>query len=69
MFVCVFTSICLWHNVWDVTIRDEGEVEYVGGVVLAGQGVKDLAVNSHLDVVLLCVTHLTHKHIINTLRV
>lgn len=61
--MCVLTSICVRDDVEDVAVTDEGEVEDVGGVVLAGQRVKHLSVNSDLDVVPLCVTHLkTHTH-------
>lgn len=56
------TSIRVWHDVGDVPVRDECEVEDVGSVVLAGQRVKHLAVNSDLDVFALCVAHLQTTH-------
>lgn len=60
--VCVhvraLTSIRVGDDVGDVPVRDKGEVEDVGGVVLAGQRVEHLAVNSDLDVFPLRVTHL-----------
>lgn len=52
------TAVALWHYVGDVFVCDEGEVEDVSGVVMPGQGVKDLCMNSDLNVVPLCVTHL-----------
>lgn len=55
------TSISLGHDVGDVAVWSEGEVEDVGGVVLSGQRVKHLAVNSDLDVRPLSVTHLKNK--------
>lgn len=58
------TSICIWDDVEDLTVRNEGEVEDVGGVVLAGQRVEHLAVNSDLDVLPLCVTHLNNTQIL-----
>lgn len=58
----VFTSIRLWDDVGDVTVRHEGKMEDVGGAVLAGQRVEDLAVNSDLDVLPFCVAHLKHTH-------
>lgn len=60
MSVCVPTSIGHGDDLWDVAVGDKGEVEDVGGVVLTGQRVKHLAVNSDLDVLPLCVTHLKH---------
>lgn len=55
---CALTSIRVGDDVGDVAVRDKGEVEDIGGVVLAGQRVEHLAVNSDLDVFPLCVTHL-----------
>lgn len=64
------TSICLRDDVWDVTVRHKGKMENVGGLVLARQWVKNLTVNSDLDVLPFCVTHLKHKqthtHILKT---
>lgn len=62
--VCGLTSICLWDNVGDIAVRGKGEVEHVGGAVLAGQRVKHLAVNSDLDVLPLCVAHLKTQMIL-----
>ena len=60
--LCVLTSICVGNDVGDVSVWSEGEVEDVGGVVLAWQRVEHLAVNSDLDVLPLRVTHLKHTH-------
>lgn len=57
-----FTSICLRDDAGDVAVGYEGEMEDVGGLVLACQRVKNLTVNSDLDVLPFCVTHLKHKH-------
>lgn len=58
---CWFTSVSLGNDVGNVAVRSEGVVEDVGGVVLAGQRVKHLAVDSDLDVLPLRVTHLKRK--------
>lgn len=55
------TSICLWDDVGDVTVGHKGKMEDVGGLVLACQWVKNLTVNSDLDVLPFAVTHLKHK--------
>jgi hypothetical protein len=52
------TAVALWHYVGNVFVCDEGEVEDISGVVLPGQWVKNLCMNSDLDVLSLCVTHL-----------
>ena len=58
---CGLTSIGLGDDVGDVSLRGEGEVEHVGGVVLPGQRVHDLCVNSDLDVLPFRVAHLPHR--------
>lgn len=58
---CTFTSIRLWDDVGDVTVGHEGIMEDVGSLVLACQRVKNLTVNSDLDVLPFGVTHLK-KH-------
>lgn len=57
------TSIALRDHSWNGFLDLEGEVKDIGGVVLPGQRVEHLGVNSHLNVVSFGVTHLTKpKH-------
>lgn len=60
--VRAFTSICLWDDVGDVTVRHKGKMEDVGGLVLACQWVKNLTVNPDLYVLPFGVTHLKQTH-------
>lgn len=57
----MFTSICLWDDVGDVTVGHKGIMEDVGSLVLACQRVKNLTVNSDLDVLPFGVTHLNKQ--------
>lgn len=58
---CMFTSIRLWDDAGDVTVGHKGIMEDVGSLVLACQRVKNLTVNSDLDVLPFGVTHLEKK--------
>lgn len=61
LIVFAFTSVSLWDDVGDITVRHKGKMEDVGGLVLACQRVKNLTVNSDLDVHPLGVTHLKQR--------
>lgn len=58
---CTFTSVGLWDDVGDVPVGHKGVMEDVGGLVLACQRVKNLTVNSDLDVLPFGVTHLKEQ--------
>lgn len=60
VFLSRLTSVRLGDDVGHGSVRSEGEVEDVGGVVLPRQRVEHLAVDSHLDVFPLSVAHLEH---------